>query len=152
VNGTGDLLDLKALRQRAVALLARREHTRAELVRKLSPLGTTEDIETVLGDLEGRGLLSDARAASAYVRSRAARFGAARLRQDLQRKGVAGELIEAEVATLPGELGRAREIWARKFGTMPADAREFARQARFLQSRGFATEVIRKVLKDVADD
>jgi regulatory protein len=136
------------LRSRAIKLLARREHTRAELVRKLAPHGTPEEIDTVLADLANSGLLSDARAASAYVRGHAARFGASRLRQTLRTKGVAAELIEEQVAELPAEIDRAREIWTKKFGTPPADAREWARQARFLQSRGFAAEVIRRLLKE----
>ena len=138
------------LRQQAIKLLARREHTRAELARKLAPHGTPEEIETVLADLERSELLSDSRAASAWVRGHAARFGAAKLRQTLRSKGVAGELIEEQVAELPAEIDRAREVWAKKFGAAPADAREWARQARFLQSRGFAGDVIRRLLKEPA--
>jgi regulatory protein len=52
-------------------------------------------------------------------------------------------------ADLPDELERAREIWARKFASPPADAREWARQARFIQSRGFSTDIIRRLLKGV---
>jgi len=138
------------LRSRAIKLLARREHTRAELAGKLAPHGTPEEIETVLADLERSGLLSDARAASAYVRGHAARFGAARLRRTLATRGVAAELIEEQVAGLPDEIDRAREIRTRKFGAAPADAREWAKQARFLQSRGFASDVIRRLLKEPA--
>ncbi len=139
---------MNELRSRAIKLLARREHTRAELAGKLATHGTKDEIETVLADLERSGLLSDARAASAWVRGHAARFGAARLRQTLRTKGVAGELIEEQVAELPAEIDRAREVWAKRFGTVPADAREWAKQARFLQSRGFATDVIRRLLKE----
>jgi regulatory protein len=140
------------LRQRAIRLLARREHTRAELARKLAALGTEEDIAAVLAQLAESGLLSDARAASAYVRGNAARFGAARLRQTLRRKGVDGELIESELvqADLPDELARAREVWAKKFSAAPKDMKEWSRQARFLQGRGFATDVIRRLLKEPA--
>ncbi len=139
--------DLKA---RAIRLLARREHSRAELARKLAADGTQEDIEAVLAELTASGLLSDARYAEAYLRGNAARFGAAKLRQTLRAKGIPSELVEQQLADTdaPDELSRAREIWARKFGTAPADAREWARQARFLQSRGFAVDVIRKLLKD----
>jgi regulatory protein len=149
VNDAGQTDDKGlSLRQQAIRLLARREHTRAELARKLGGLGTREEIDAVLADLEQNGLLSDARAAAAYVRGHAGRLGAARLRQTLRTKGVAGELIEEQVAELPDELTRAREVWAKKFGTVPADAREWARQARFLQSRGFATDVIRRLLRE----
>ena len=138
---------MNELRSQAIKLLARREHTRAELAKKLAPKGTPEEIDTVLADLERSGLLSDTRAAAAYVRSHAARFGAARLRQTLRTKGVATELIDAEVAGLPDEIGRARAVWTRKFGMAPADARAWAKQARFLQSRGFSGDVIRRLLK-----
>ena len=139
---------MNELRSRAIRLLARREHTRAELAKKLAPHGTQEEMASVLADLERNGLLSDARAAAAYVRGHAARFGAARLRQALRNKGVAGELIEEQVTELPQEIDRARAIWTRKFGVAPADAHEWAKQARFLQSRGFATDVIRRLLKE----
>ena len=138
------------LRARAIRLLARREHSRAELARKLAEHGTAEEIDDVLQNLAATGLLSDARYAEAYVRGHAARFGAARLRQTLRQKGIAGELIDAQLAGAEAgdELARARGVWARKYGAAPADAREWARQARFLQSRGFSSDVIRKLLKD----
>ena len=142
---------MNELRQRAVRLLARREHTRAELFRKLAPHGTPEEIEIVLTELAANGLQSDARFAESYVRSQAARLGAARLRQTLRTKGVAAELIDSQLAgaDLPDEMERARALWARKFTAPPTDAREWAKQARFLQGRGFSAEIIRKLLKDI---
>jgi regulatory protein len=137
------------LRQKAIRLLARREHTRAELARKLAPLGTEEEIETVLNELARSGLQSDARFAESYLRSQAGRLGAARLRQTLRSKGVAADLVEAQVTDLPAELERAQEVWRKKFAAPPADAREWAKQARFLQGRGFSAAVIRKLLKEV---
>lgn len=142
---------MNELRQRAVRLLARREHTRAELARKLAAHGTPEEIDTVLNELARAGLQSDARFAESYVRAQAARLGAARLRQTLRTKGVEAALIDAQVAGLPGEIDRARTVWARKFAAPPADAREWAKQARFLQGRGFSVETIRKLLKDTGD-
>jgi regulatory protein len=139
------------LRQRAVQLLARREHTRAELVRKLAPHGTREDIEIVLNELAGSGLQSDARFAESYLRSQAARLGAARLCQTLRQKGVAPELIVDHVKDLADELERARTVWQKKFSVVPADRNDWARQARFLQSRGFSVEIIRKLLKEAEE-
>jgi regulatory protein len=136
------------LRRRAIGLLARREHSRAELARKLAANGTQEEIDTVLAQLEIEGLLSDARYAEAYVRSHCERFGAARLRQTLRTKGISSELSDAQVATLPDELERARAVWARKFAAAPGSTGEWARQARFLQGRGFAVDVIRRLLKE----
>jgi regulatory protein len=126
--------------------LARREHSRAELVRKLASHGTKEDIANVLTQLETEGLLSDARAAGAYVRAHAGRLGAARLRQDLRTRGINPELARSDITDLGNELERARLVWAKKFSAPPGDAREWARQARFLQGRGFAADIIRKLL------
>ncbi|MDO8933292.1 MAG: recombination regulator RecX [Rhodocyclaceae bacterium] len=141
---------MNELRSRAIKLLARREHSRFELARKLAAHGTQEEIDIVLADLAQSGLQSDARYAEAYVRSGAARFGAARLRQTLRQKGIADELIATQLAGADSadELARARAVWARKFDAAPADAREWARQARFLQGRGFSTDVIRRLLKE----
>jgi regulatory protein len=129
-------------------LLARREHSRAELNRKLAAHGTKEEIAYVLTQLETEGLLSDARAAGAYVRAHGARLGAAGLRQNLRARGLDPELAGSDIAELGDELLRARAVWARKFSAPPSDAREWARQARFLQSRGFASDTIRKLLKN----
>ena len=137
------------LRQQAIRLLARREHTRAELARKLAGLGTPEEIEAVLADMEASQLQSDNRTAENYLRSNASRLGASRLRHTLKTRGVAPELIEEQLAQadLPDEIERARAAWSRKFSAAPANPKEWARQARFLQSRGFAGDIIRKLLK-----
>lgn len=139
---------VRELRQRAIRLLARREHTCAELRRKLAPHGTEDDIQTVIADLQTNNLQSDARFAESWLRARAARLGAARLRQTLQQKGVASELVTESIAQagLGDEHERAHAIWTRKFGTPPQDRSDWARQARFLQSRGFASETIRRVV------
>ena len=140
---------MNALRQQAIRLLARREYTRAELRKKLGDEGSTEEIDAVLADLVSRGLLSDERAIASYLRGHGARFGAARLRQTLRDKGVEDDAIAAGMAEieLPDELDRARTIWQRKFQNPPQDQREWARQARFLQLRGFEVDVIRRLLK-----
>jgi len=139
----------RSLKGKALRLLARREHSRAELSQKLSADGTREDIQAVLDQLEQSGLLSDARFAESFVSSRAARVGNARLRYDLRAKGIADDLIAAALpAETDSETSRAREVWQRKFGVAPTDRADYARQARFLQSRGFAVDIIRKVLKE----
>jgi regulatory protein len=137
------------LRQQAIKLLARREHTRVELARKLSGLGTQEEIATVLADMEASQLQSDNRTAENYLRSNASRLGASRLRHTLKTRGVAPEMIEEQLAQadLPDEIERARAAWSRKFSAAPANPKEWARQARFLQSRGFAGDIVRRLLK-----
>ncbi len=139
----------QSLRQRAIRLLARREHTRVELARKLAPHGAADEIESVLTELARAGLQSDARFAESYVRSQAARLGAARLSQTLRTRGVNAALIGAQLesAELPDEMERAAAVWAKKFTAPPADRREWAKQARFLQGRGFSAETIGKLIK-----
>lgn len=142
------------LRERALRYLAQREHSRAELARKLAQHGDSGEIDTVLDRLVELELLSDARFAEAWVRSKAARFGSARLRHDLASRGVAAELIEAALGGERGgdDLARARQVWQAKFHQAPQDAREWARQARFLQGRGFSAAVICKLLKETPDE
>ena len=106
----------------------------------------------MLADMQAAQLQSDTRAAESYVRSHADRLGASRLRQNLKTRGVASELIDAQLApdALPNELDRARTVWRKKFPDAPTDAQEWARQARFLQARGFASDIIRRLLKEPA--
>ena len=137
------------LRQTAIRLLARREHTRVELARKLSGLGTQEEVATVLADMASSQLQSDNRTAENYLRSNASRLGASRLRHTLKTRGVAPEMIEEQLAQadLPDEIERARAAWSRKFSAAPSNPKEWARQARFLQSRGFPGDIVRRLLK-----
>lgn len=140
---------MNELRKRAIALLARREHTRSELARKLAAHGTPEEIETVLSELAQTGLQSDARFAESWLRSNASRHGAAHLRQTLRAKGISAELVDTQVIDLADEQERARSVWQKKFSAPPIDARDWAKQARFLQGRGFSVEIIRKLLKEI---
>ncbi|MDP2751209.1 MAG: recombination regulator RecX [Rhodocyclaceae bacterium] len=137
------------LRKRAINLLARREHSRAELATKLASVGTPEEIDATLVDLERTGLLSDARFTECYLRSHARRQGVVRLRHALRMRGVADHLIDAQLIELPNEMDRAKTVWEKKFATPPSDARERAKQARFLQGRGFSMDVILRLLNDV---
>ena len=150
-----------SLRARALQYLARREYSRAELRGKLLPYAQAnedpsqpENLDALLDDLTARGWLSDARAATQLLRAKRSRFGTQRIAHDLRQKGISEELVSASLPALKeSELEAARSVWQRKFGALPQDAGEKARQARFLQSRGFALEVIFKVLRspDVED-
>lgn len=129
--------------------LARREHSRAELRQKLqSYVQDGENLDAVLDELEKRNWLSDARAATQLVDAKGSRFGAQRIAHELRQRGIADELISQAMLELKGsEQETARDVWQRKFGKPPQDAKEKARQMRFLQSRGFSIEVILKVLR-----
>ena len=130
-------------------LLARREHSRAELHAKLLPyVQEGEDLGAVLNDLEKRGWLSDQRAATQWVHAKRSRFGIQRITHELRQRGIGEELISAALPALKDtELETACKVWQNKFGVLPQDQKEKAKQARFLQSRGFSMEVVLKVLR-----
>ena len=134
------------LKARALGFLVRREHSRAELVRKLAPHAeSTEALNAVADLLQSKKQLSDERFAEERARSLSRKYGAAMIRQDLKERGIADEIVGRISAE--GDLERAKAILSRKY-RQPATAREeLAKRARFLQSRGFSYEVIRSVLK-----
>ena len=81
------------------------------------------------------------------VHRRSGKLGALRIRQELQSKGLDSDKVQAALGQLKStELARAREVWARKFDALPADAAQRGKQARFLAARGFDGEVVRRVL------
>lgn len=165
-----------SIKARALRYLAQREHTRAELERKLArpqrssaaagaPMRAHEEADTAaslgaeiaraLDELCARGLLSDARAAEALLASQSRRFGSRRLQHNLLAKGVPAELVRAAVLPVQAsELERAQEVWRRRFGgSAPAAApAERARQARFLAARGFDADVIRRIVNSGLED
>jgi regulatory protein len=133
------------LKVRALRHLARREHSRAELARKLAPHAESpQAIETVLDDLANRKQLSDERYAEVRSHWLSRKYGAAKIRQDLKAHGVAEAVIEGVSAD--GDLEKAKAILARKYRAAATTLEEKAKRARFLQSRGFSYEIIRKVL------
>jgi regulatory protein len=142
-----------SLRARALRMLARREYSRLELERKLAAF--TEDpaeISGLLADFERRGWLSEQRVVEQVTASRRRRFGAQRIVHELREKGIGEDAIAAALPALKdSELEAARTVWRKKFGVVPANARDKARQMRFLQGRGFSLEVIRRLLRDVEE-
>ena len=154
-----------SLRARALQYLARREYSRAELRKKLLPHVQADDdfeqafdssgpvnLDALLDDLTVRGWLSDERATTQLVHVKRGRFGTQRITHELRQKGIAEELINAALPELKdSEVEAAHSVWQRKFGRLPQDAREKARQMRFLQSRGFSLDTIFRVLRSKAD-
>ena len=130
--------------------LARREHSRAQLQRKLTFLATEgEDIEALLDDLAKRGWLSDARFAEQTVRSKSRRFGPLKVARELRSKGVEDETVSAAFRAAGVEgIASIEAVWRSRFGTPPVNERERARQVRFLQGRGFALDSILRFLKE----
>ena len=129
--------------------LARREYSRAELHARLLMYATLEDnVDAVLDGLVKRSWQSDERAATQMVHAKRSRFGVQRIIHELRQKGIAEEMISATLPELKeSELEAAREVWKKKFGTVPQDAKEKARQMRFMQSRGFGLDVVFKLLR-----
>ena len=107
----------------------------------------------ILDDFMQRGWLSEQRAAEQIAHVRRGRYGPARIRRDLELKGVPAETAAAVLASLKGgELEAARAVWKRKFRAPPANAAERAKQARFLLGRGFGSEVIVKLFRGAGGD
>ncbi len=138
-----------SLRVRAMRFLARREHSREELRRKLlAHAGEGEGLEAVLDDLERRGWLSDARFAEQSIRAKARRYGPARLAHALRAKGLDDEAIAAGFRAAGADgASNLEAVWKSRFKSPPKDDRERARQVRFLQGRGFALEEILRFLR-----
>ncbi|MCK9509108.1 MAG: recombination regulator RecX [Pigmentiphaga sp.] len=136
------------IKARAVGYLSRREHSRAELRRKLMAHGDDPAaIDAVLDQLTAGHWQSDARYVQGYVRTKAPRQGALRILQALRQQGVDEAELDAVRQQLQGtEHARARQVWQARFSGPAADAREYARQYRFLAGRGFGADVIRAVL------
>jgi regulatory protein len=137
-----------SLKGRALKLLAAREHSRRELERKLAQHEAEPgQLKTALDELQARGLIDEQRVVDSLLHRRASRLGTGRIKQELQAKGLDAERVALAVASLKAsEVERAREVWRKKFGVLPQDAAQRAKQARFLAARGFGGEVIQRVL------
>lgn len=138
-----------SLRERALRFLAAREHSRAELQRKLAPHAeSAEALDILLDELTEKKQLSDARFAEARSHLLSRKYGASRIAHDLRSKGVSDEEAQAAMTTARAtDLERAREVYRRKFRTPPSSREERARCMRFLQSRGFSFDVIKAVMQ-----
>jgi regulatory protein len=135
------------LKARALRFLVRREHSRAELVRKLAPHAeSAEALNAVVDLLQSKKQLSDERFAEERARSLSRKYGAAKIRHDLRSRGVSEEISD-KVSSALNDLEQAKEILRRKYRAPAASREEHAKRARFLQSRGFSYEVISRVLK-----
>lgn len=148
---SGDQDDPARVRDAALRLLALREHTQRELTRKLSARGfPTAVTAAVLAELAAEGLQSDTRFASHFVAQRCARgVGPVRVRAELEQRGLDRDVIAQH-------LDRDAACWrealqalvAKRYGSGPvSDRREWQRRARFLAGRGYASDMIRGVLR-----
>ena len=149
-----------SVKGRALRCLAQREHSRVELERKLARHVVDTDeasaqaqIARALDELAAAGLQSEVRTAESVLTSQGQRYGVRRLKQTLQHKGLDPALVIATLqAARSTEVERAREVWRRRFGSPAADAKERARQFRFMAGRGFEGDVIRRVVQGADDE
>lgn len=144
-----------AVRRAAMDLLAQREHGRVELTRKLRQRGAPpEMIDSALDRLADEGLLSESRYLESFIASRArGGYGPQRIREELAQRGLPRGDIDQALRDADIDWGeQLREVWQRKFGHPPRDARERAQQGRFLAYRGYAMDMISRVLRGHPDD
>lgn len=144
-----------AVRRAAMDLLARREHGRVELERKLRRQGASDElIEGTLDRLAEQGLLDERRYLESFVASRArAGYGPQRIREELAQHGLPrGDIEQALREAEVDWAGRLREVWQKRFGELPGDARARAQQGRFLAYRGFSPEQIGRLLRGAESD
>ncbi len=147
----GDTAQLGEIRQHAITLLARREHGRFELQRKLAAKGyDAEAIFLVLDSLEGERLQSDARYCESYIRSRVRKgYGPNRIRMELQEKRLDSTLINEYIYLDEWDWHQlAIEVRRKRFGELSGgDIKARAKQLRFLQYRGFDSEQINAAMR-----
>lgn len=139
----------RTLRAQAIRLLARREYARAELEARLIGAGADiAEVRSTLDDLGAQGLLSDQRFARAVVGQKAGRFSRRSIAGGLKAKGVAPSDIDDALREADLDDDAAlKTLWQRRFGQLPANDREKARQVRYLQARGFSVSAILKLLR-----
>ena len=143
-----------SLKGRALRLLSGREHSRAELERKLKSYEEEPgSLAQALDELQAKGFISEQRVIESVVHRRAAKLGTARIKQELQGKGLDPAAVSAALVGLKAtEHERALAVWRKKFGAPPLDAPAAAKQMRFLAARGFGGDVIRRVVGGAHDD
>ncbi len=139
-----------SLKGRALQCLAQREHSRVELRRKLLEHAPTceAEIDAVLAWMSEHGHLSEERFVESRIHARASRFGNLRIRVELLQHGMT-LTHEAARALEHSELARARDVWQRKFAAVPHTLAERSRQVRFLAGRGFSSDVIGSLLREM---
>lgn len=138
----------RSIRNSAFDILARREHTRLELTRKLKAKDFIDsEIEEVLEVLVHEGLQSDERYTESYVHMRRKRgYGPLKIKLELKQRGISSDLIAAYLE-FDDEvwLETASRVYEKKFSSKLTDsANERAKRTRFLQSRGFTGDIIQK--------
>ena len=137
-------------RDSALRLLSRREHSARELRRKLEERGVDEgEAEAAVEKLAGKGLQSDDRYAEQLIRTRISQgYGPIRIEAELRQAGLDGEQIDAAIQAAECDWqALAAQVHAKRFRSPASGSAERNKQYRFLMSRGFESDQIRRVLK-----
>lgn len=143
-----------SLKARALRRLSSREHSRHELKQKIMPYAESErDVEELLDDLEAKNFLSSDRYIESVIHRKQGKQGARLIKYTLEAQALPQEKVDAAIAQVKkSELARATALWQKKFGVVSADAKEKARQIRYLMSRGFDPGIIQNVIQGYQDD
>jgi regulatory protein len=143
-----------SLKARALRLLSTREHSRMELARKLARHAEEgDDIDALLDFLEKNNWLSQERFSESLIHRRSARYGNSRIVAELQSHGINGDALqELKAGLAEDETARCREVWRRKFGSVPEDAQQRSKQVRFLMQRGFSQRAVRAAMQGYDPD
>jgi len=149
-----DLEKFKAIKEACLQYLIRREHSQQELLHKVSGKGFLyADIDLVINELAGQGLQSNERFAESYARSRVHRgFGPLRIKAELQQRGAGDCYFDMAVEDIAGSWQELLvQVYEKKYGAdiSVIDIKEQLKRSRFLQQRGFSTEMIRELLQNL---
>lgn len=152
-SNPAEKIELIKAQRTAFNLLARREHSAFELIQKLKLRGYSQIIiNTVLNKLQQQKLQSDTRFAENYVHARVNKgYGPLRIQQELQQRGITSELINDALGVYNNWQEYVEQVRQKRFGAkLPKDFSKRAKQIRFLQYRGFATEHITLIFKNTS--
>ncbi|AHG63903.1 recombination regulator RecX [Advenella mimigardefordensis] len=145
----------RSLLARGISYLSRREHSEYELRKKLAPHAESpEELDEVMRRLKKENWQSDSRFLQATANVAAHKWGAMRIAAKLRQHHLSESDVNATLQNLQlSEYERAKAVWEKKFkGVAYASPQEYAKQMRFLLSRGFSPDVVRKIIRDPSDD
>lgn len=139
------------IRWSGMEILARREHSRLELLRKLQLRYPDSQalIDQVIGDLQLERLQSEERYTESYTAMRKRKgYGPQRLQQELREKGIEQSLAQEELSKPEHDwFAQAETVLRKKFSEPATELKERSRQLRFLQYRGFSFDQIQAAMK-----
>ena len=137
----------RTIRDVALGLLARREHSRLELHHKLTRRGfDSSEVTDVLQQLIADGWLDEQRYAEVYASARADKgYGPLRIQRELRERGIEDAIIDSILRSLDDFwLAKLSQLCQRRF-QKPKNLADKAKQQQFLRQRGFTFEQINQI-------